>query len=245
MPLTIDSESPVRKQTPRWFIVGAMLAALIAVPMLLPGCGDDTVAPIAPAIPVGSWISDQQFTLGGAHRMLRTRLDIRSQTSATRTDSLFTRQGSDWMFDSLTVADLQFQGVADGYQRTLEIWHPAGAPADTTLSYWYLFRRGDSLFHYVGMRFAGGNPGLQGVWSNEPADTALLGGCLRLVFSADSVAISDCAENLATRSVHSYHANRDTLVIAGRSWYGTRYEVVPGWSLYVTGRATGGYRLVE
>ncbi|KXK55908.1 MAG: hypothetical protein UZ07_CHB004001774 [Chlorobi bacterium OLB7] len=58
--------------------------------------------------------------------MLRTRLDIRSQTSATRTDSLFTRQGSDWMFDSLTVADLQFQGVADGYQRTLEIWHPAG-----------------------------------------------------------------------------------------------------------------------
>lgn len=226
-------------------MIEAAIVMLLAV-FMLHGCGDDQpVAPIAPGIPVGVWASDQHFSIGGVERMRRSRLELTSQTTGTLTDSLFTRQGIDWGFDSLAILQLKFQGVADGYQRALEIREFNGIPADTTLSYWYLFRRGDSLFHYIGMRFAGVNPGLQGSWSNDPADTTMLGGCLQLAFTSDSVSISNCTTSPTTRLTYPYHANRDTLIVNGRPLYGTRYEIVPGWSLYITGRATGGYQLVK
>lgn len=227
----------------RLFWLAVAMVGLAAVPMLH-GCGDDQpVAPIAPPIPVGRWSSEQSFSIGGVERMLRSRLYLSSQTTGTVTDSLFTRQGLGWQFDSVAILELRFQGVADGYQRTLEIRTPNGTTADTTLSYRYFLRRGDSLFYYVGMRFAGANAGLKGVWNNDPADTMLLGGCLQLAFASDSVAISSCAESAAI--TYAYRTSNDTLIVNGRPLYGTRYEVVPGWSLYITGRATGGYQIVK
>lgn len=233
----------LHEQMHRFFGLAATMVGLVAAAMLH-GCGDDQpVAPIAPPIPVGSWGSDQNFSVGGVERMRHSRLELTSQTTGTVTDSLFTRQGAGWQFDSVEIRQLQFQGVADGYQRTLEIRQPGQTTPDTTLSYRYFFRRGDSLFYYVGMRFAGANAGLQGVWSNDPADTTMLGGCLQLAFASDSVAIGSCAASAAT--AYSYHTTHDTLIVNGRPLYGTRYEVVPGWSLYITSRATGGYRIVK
>lgn len=224
----------------------ALAALILAGAISAVGCSDSGSNPVTSGIPAGVWFNEESFTLGGTQLQRKSYLTVSSQSEGVLTDTIFALRNGEWKVDSVVATDLRFNPVGDGYQRTLEIYNAATVAPDTVLRYWFLFRRGDSLFHYVGMRFVGQNPGLVGEWHNDENDILLLNGCSRLTFGMDSVAITDrCEAADSVRTSYLYQTNKDTLTITGRQLYGTRFEVVPGWSLYLTTRATGGYRIVR
>jgi len=231
----------------RRFLDTFVPVAMVLVGLLsVIGCGDNGSNPVTSGIPTGVWFNEESFSLGGTQLQRKSYLTLGSQAEGTLVDTIFALQGGEWTVDSVVVTDLRFGPVGDGYQRTFEIHNAETVTPDTVLRYWFLFRRGDSLFHYIGMRFLGQNTGLVGEWHNDESDTLLLDGCSRLAFDKDSVRITDrCGSVDSVITSYAYRADRDTLTITGRQLYGTRFEVVPGWSLYLTTRATGGYRILK
>ncbi len=228
----------------RGFIGSALLLPVLL--LLFAGCDDSGTTPISPGPPSGSWLNVQTYTIGGTEMRRTSNLTILSQTEGSLIDTVFGLVSGEWTVDSVIRVDLRFNPVGDGYQRTYEIHMVPGSAPDTTLRYWYLFRRGDSLVHYIGMRFLGANAGLTGEWRNDPADTAFLGLCHALKFTDNSVVIlDDCGTPFSEGPMYDYEVDRDTLKISGRQLYGARFEVVPGWSLYLTARPSVGYRKIK
>jgi hypothetical protein len=152
-----------------------------------------------------------------------------------------------WEIDSTAIATLRFQSIGDGYQRAVEVHNAGTADADSLVRYWYFFKRGDSLHYYVGMRFLGNNPGLVGTWRTDERDSALLKGTTWLNFYADSVDINLRSDLLGDIDrTYSYHTEQNILVVDGiGDFYGDRFEVVPGSSLYISSRLSEGFTQVR
>jgi hypothetical protein len=145
--------------------------------------------------------------------------------------------------DSVATTTLSYNGIGDGYQRMLMIHERPGALPDTTLSYWYFFRRGDTLLYYSGMRYLGSSPRLRGAWANDPADLSFIEERCRFEFGVDSVRIiHEDTTGGETAETLRYTAVGDTLTLPPNSCIvGERYEVTPGISLYITSRPSRRY----
>jgi hypothetical protein len=189
----------------------------------------------------GNWIYSRFDTAAGVAFRRASLLQL-SDTVGMKYDTTFEQLGVGWGIDSTTMTRLEFQGVGDGYQRAREI-RQTETTIDTTVRYWYFFKRGDSLFYYVGMRYLGGSSGLVGTWKNEDRDSADVGGMTTLDFAGDNmVAIRVKSGTQVQNETRAYRTKGDTLTFDGLPTpYGDRYEVVPGFALYITTRATGGY----
>jgi hypothetical protein len=219
------------------------LAALAAAAVLLAGCEGGT-EPNSSGIPIGIYTNVEQGVQGGLEtRHVRTIL-IPTQTGGHLYDTIFTMRNGAWEMDSTAETELRFQLVGDGYQRTVEIRRDSSAPADSSIAYWYFFRRGDSLYHYTGQRLLGNNVGIVGSWESDPRDTAFTHRYYALRFTADSVSVTYKDHPVGDLSgIYPYKAVGSTLTIQGLPLtLGSRYEVVPGWSLYLTTQATRGYK---
>lgn len=216
--------------------------ALLAGVALIAGC-DGGTEPNSSGIPIGIYTNVEQSTQGGFEtRHVRTIL-LPTQTGGHLYDTIFTMRNGAWQIDSIAETELRFQLVGDGYQRTVEIRRDSSAPADSSIAYWYFFRRGDSLYHYTGQRLLGNNVGIVGGWESDPRDTAFTHRYYALRFTNDSVRVTYKDHPVGDLSgTYHYKADRNILTIDGLPLaLGSRYEVVPGWSLYLTTQAIRGY----
>lgn len=222
------------------------LFAVILLGLLLIGCEGGT-EPNSPSIPIGLYRHAEQSTQGGVEtKRVRTIL-LPSQLEGHIYDTLYTLHNGSWEADSTAEIELHFQLVGDGYQRTTEVHRGEGMTADTTIGYWYFFRRGDSLYYYMGHRLLGTNAGIVGSWESDPRDTAATRRYYALNFTRDSVSITYKARQVGDLTgIYRYQTDRNKITIAGLPFsLGSRYEVVPGWSLYLTSEATVGYEVVK
>jgi hypothetical protein len=220
------------------------LHILLACVAILAGC-DAGTEPNSTGIPIGLYTNVELSVQGGLDtRHVRTIL-LPTQTVGHLYDTIYTLRDGAWQADSIAETELHFQLVGDGYQRTIEVHRSASAPADSSIAYWYFFRRGDSLYHYTGQRLLGPNVGIVGNWESDPRDTAFTGRYYALRFTKDSVAVTYKAHPVGDLSgMYRYQVDRNTIAIQGLPLsLGSRYEVVPGWSLYLTTQATRGYKV--
>jgi hypothetical protein len=186
-------------------------------------------------------------SVGGLARLSRSYITLGSPKGDSIVDSTWVQNGSEWRLDTIRQLRFEFYPVGDGYDRAVEVHKVGGETVDTTLHYWYFFTRGDTLFHYVGMRFLGNNSGLKGTWVTEAKDAAYLNGYCSLSFDGDSVTIQQgSGSSGGVTGVYSYSTNRDTIHIDTDTFaYGDRYELLPGIHLYITSRATSPYVAVK
>jgi len=221
------------------------MAALLLL-ILLVGCEGGT-EPNSSSIPIGLYSHTEHSTQGGLETKWARTILLPSQLEGHIYDTLFTMRNGSWEIDSTLETGLHFQLVGDGYQRTTEVHRVVGLPVDTTIGYWYFFRRGDSLYFYTGHRFIGNNAGIVGSWESDPRDTAAMHRYYALNFTRDSVSITYKARQVGDLTgIYRYQADRNKITIAGLPFsLGSRYEVVPGWSLYLTSEATHGYGVVK
>lgn len=212
---------------------------LFLIPLLLlGGCSSNPSGPGTNfTVPLGRWLQVRTFSDLSYQHQVRSSLDLLSYTGGTLRDSSFVWNGTDWTLDSVSTIAITFESVGDGYQRTREV---GPSITDTTVRYWYFFKRGDSLYYYRGMRFLGTNVGLEGRWSSDTLDRSLGGAAYALDFQQGHLDYSASGVS----SPLTYTVSGDTLHVDGGAFpFGDRYELFPGWSLYVTNHITGGYAL--
>jgi hypothetical protein len=203
------------------------------------GCSGDPVAtdPADQIMPLGTWSRTQAYADGGGDRRLVSTVIISSQTTGILRDSFFVRGTDAWTFDSLAEVDLRFSSVGDGYLHTTEVDR---RHSDTTVRYWYFFKRGDSLYYYRGMRFLGRNVGLDGIWGSDVSDSLIDGRSYSLAFSHGELTYGSVGDGVSATVKYGYSVAGDTLSLHGGALpFGDRYEVFPGWSLYITNHAFG------
>jgi hypothetical protein len=221
----------------------ASVVAALSMILFAAGCQSGT-EPSSSGIPIGLYASESTATRGGVEtRQVRTIL-LPSQLEGRIYDTLFTLRNGVWQADTMAETELHFQLVGDGYQRTVEVHHTMTAPADSSIGYWYFFRRGDSLYYYTGQRLLGNSPGLVGSWESDARDTAFSHRYYALHFTHDSVGVTYKAHPVGDLSgMYTYQAAGNSLTIQGLPLsLGSRYEIVPGWSLYLTSQATHGFK---
>lgn len=214
------------------------LAAILLV-LAIAGCGDTVEPGSSIYTPSGRWRYTETDTLLGT--TLRSGLAFNPLTrNGTIVDTFSRAQGG---ADSIVSYRFQYGTVGEGYQRIVMIREDSIASPDTSLAYWYFYRRGDTLLYYSGMRFVGNSPLLQGVWENDPGDVATLGEHCRLEFSDDSVKIvhAEQGSGSTTRTL-VYQTSGNLLQVAPDSCIaGDRFEINPGISLYITSRLSRRY----
>ncbi len=218
----------------RYSFLSALLLALLSA-----GCGDSVQPGSAIFSPAGKWRYTATDPLLGT--TTRSQLAFDALTgSGTIVDTITSTAGGD---DSIVSYRFRYTTVNEGYQRMILIRGDSTAPADTSLGYWYFYRRGDTLLYYTGMRFVGNGVGLEGVWESAGADVGLTGEHCRLEFSEQSVKIlhTQTGGTGTTRTL-PYTALGDSLGTPGDPCIaGDRYEINPGFALYITTRATRRY----
>jgi hypothetical protein len=217
-------------------------ALLLMTLLLLAGCGDNAAQFVSIGVPRGTWVYSRLDTQGGEERR-HTRTLTLDDTLGTLDDTLLTRRSSvSWSIDSVSRTTMSFQSIGDGYQRTVEIRSGGSTLPDTSIRYYYFFKRGDSLSYYAGMRFVGSGARLLDTWKSDERDTLLLGESIGLSFRSDSVSVTRRPMlHAGSDTVLPYRTKGDTLTIDGFTTFGDRYEVIPGWSLYITTHASPGY----
>lgn len=214
--------------------------------LAIAGCSETpTSVSSNPLVPLGRWslVRTYQASGGSGPSQIRSRLDLTSQTTGRMRDSVFVEDAGGWSLVSVSDVTLQFESVGDGYLRTLEINREKG---DTLLRYWYFFRRGGRLFYYRGMRFLGANAALAGSWSTDAADMEISGSRYFLSFADGHATWSVQGNNALPEETHPYVVSGDTIRFPGVAFaFGDRYEVFPGWSLYITNHVPeDGYSLL-
>jgi hypothetical protein len=214
---------------------------LLLLAIMASGCGDTSTQFVSYAIPRGQWRLEKLDTGSGVQQRHMRNFTL-SDTLGVLTDTFAIRNNGLWEVDSTAITRLVFLSIGDGYQRAIEIHHADAPDPDSLVRYWYFFKRNDSLYSYTGMRFLGNNPGLKGSWSTDRQDSTLLGEMTWLNFFADSVTINHRSTLLGNSdSSFGYHINLDTLSIDRvGTFYGDRFEVVPGFALYITTHAGEG-----
>src|SRR5688500_17865279 len=128
------------------------ILVLFVLSVLVAGCGDPVQSSPPTYAPTGYWWYRQTDSATG--HTLRSRLLLESSKgTGTLIDTVSYPAAGGGMVDSIIRRRLEFTPVGDGYQRMLTITEQTGSAADTTLDYWYFFRRGDTLLYFSGMRF--------------------------------------------------------------------------------------------
>ena len=222
------------------FLRSPVLVALLFAAALA-GCGDSVQSTSSSFSPSGRWRYVESGAGGGDS--LRSYLFLDPGRGIGTISDTITRNG----VDSVVNIRLEYTIVGDGYQRMLMIREDSAAVADTTLSYWFFFRRGDTLLYYAGMRFLGSSAQLQGAWGTDPADVYFVDERCRLEFGDDSVRVhhEDLAGGVTTETL-GYSTSGDMLHVDTNSCIvGDRFEITPGISLYITSRTTRRYLPVK
>jgi hypothetical protein len=217
------------------------LPILLLLAVMAFGCGDTSTQFVSFAIPRGQWRLEK-LDSGSGIEQRHVRNFTLSDTLGVLTDTFAINNNGLWEVDSTAITRLVLQSIGDGYQRAIEIRNADTPDPDSLVRYWYFFKRNDSLYYYTGMRFLGNNSGLKGTWRTDERDSALLRETTWLNFYDDSLVVSHRSSILGnTDRSYTYHALNNALTIDGiDNFYGGRYEVVPGWSLYITSQAGEG-----
>ncbi len=226
--------------TPRRPSSRLVLACLMPiVAFALVSCQNES-GPVNFEIPYGTFRRADTTTVGGTTVRQSHTVVLSVEDGGLMLDTISTLVGGAWRVDSVAQTMLHFEQLGDGYLRTLEIAQPAN---DTTLRYWYFFRRDSKLFFYVGDRLLGSNVGLYGEWRSDPRDTALQGRNYSLRFTNDSVQVAGRYSDAgAVNGTFAYSTSGSLLSVpALPSVLGPRFEVVPAIALYLTTPASGGY----
>jgi hypothetical protein len=214
---------------------------LLLLAIMASGCGDTSTQFVSYAIPRGQWRLEKLDTGSGIEQR-HVRNFTLSDTLGVLTDTFAINNNGTWEVDSTAITRLVLQSIGDGYQRVIEIRNADAPDPDSLVRYWYFFKHNDSLYYYTGMRFLGNNSGLKGTWRTDDRDSVLLRETTWLNFYDDSLVISRRSGILGNADgSYSYQAHNNALTINSLdNFYGNRYEVVPGWSLYITSQAGEG-----
>jgi len=221
-----------------------LLASVALLALSLFGACDGSTDPgESTSLPYGRYLYKELVQQGAVTRELRSAIELRSADNARIYDTIYRVTNGELSIDSVFETELHLGSGGAGYQRAVEIHKVLGAPVDTTLHYWYFFRRGDSLFYYKGDRFTGGNIGLTGKWMSDPKDSAVVGWRTDIDFRASDVEIRRVpVDGGQSESVFPYTESKNTIAIQGDSPFaGDRYQIVPGWALFITTHAAKGY----
>jgi hypothetical protein len=216
-----------------------LMGLIVVLGLFASGC-DTATGPVHSAIPLGYYRHEETLDETRRARVF----ELRSQETGYIRDTVWTQGSGGWKVDTAWSTELRFQLVGDGYFRTIERRSSGGILADSTVSYWYFFLRGDTLHYYNGVRLLGKSLGLTGKWESDPRDTLPTGSFLSFDFNADSVTMVE--RNVVTgdheSDTYAYDAEGDRLTIkVGNEELEARYEVVPGWSLYITNDTSAKY----
>ena len=221
------------------------LVSLLFILLLLGGC-DSGVEPVDTSIPVGLYLCVDQSPQGDVTLERRSSILLMSENGGLLRDTTYLIVNGQRTLDSIRETELSFANGGAGYRRAIEIHKIGGVPVDTTVHYWRFLRQGDSLIYYMGDRFTGYNIGLEGSWWSEPDDSAAIGWRTDLDFTADSLRIRHIPDIGGGTGHFAYKGERNVLTLDRRSPFeGDRYQIIPGWALYITTRGTQGYTLVR
>jgi hypothetical protein len=218
---------------------------LFVLVLSLTGC-DSGVEPDDTSIPVGLYLYSDQSPQGDVTLERHYSVILFSESEGLLTDTTYIIRDGQRTLDSIRETELSFANGGAGYRRAIEIEKIGGVPVDTTVHYWRFVRRGDSLFCYVGDRFTGFNIGLEGSWWSEPDDSAAAGWRTDLDFTGDSLRVRHVPDVGPGTGRFAYAEDHNILTLDKTSPFrGDRYQIIPGWALYITTRGTQGYVLVH
>lgn len=223
----------------------SIVSLLLLSILLLAGC-DSGVEPVDTSIPVGLYLSIDRSPQGDVTLERRSSILLLSETEGLLSDTTYIITNGERTLDSIRETELSFANGGAGYRRAIEIQKIGGVPIDTTVHYWRFVRQGDSLIFYMGDRFTGFNIGLEGSWWSEPDDSAVAGWRTDLDFTNDSLRVRHIPDIGGGTEYFVYKGEHNVLTLDKPSPFeGDRYQIIPGWALYITTRGTQGYTLAH
>ncbi|MBS1912950.1 MAG: hypothetical protein JST22_13270 [Bacteroidetes bacterium] len=212
---------------------------LLLVAFAIPGC-DSPTGQVGESIPLGRYWREDIGSSSGIQTRHARAFTLTSETLASIADTFATMRAGSWQVDSTWRTQLYFTLAAGSYRRATEIRSTAAA-SDTNVHYWYFFKRNDSLSYYAGDFLAGSNAGLVGTWSIDPGDTVVGSRSYSVTFTADSMKLTG-RHPLMNPGTYPYRTEKNILYIDGLpAPLGPRYDLIPGFALFVTSSGADTY----